>query len=103
MWEYTPPSRRELEEQTYEDFVKIEETNDKKQDSMLFNVLFIISQLGGFWTFTVFVFGLIISPIVQRIFYRDALRDIKKGLNVVLVLLKVQNSVSKSEVSSKKK
>jgi hypothetical protein len=56
-------------------------------ESIFFAPFFILSQLGGLYAILVLIFGLIISPIIHKLFLRDSLQKIyeyekKRRLNI---------------------
>jgi hypothetical protein len=71
-YEFQPSASRNLASKT------IEETNEEKDKSMIYAILYVASQMGGFYIIMMTVFGLFIIPIVRKIFLHESVNDLNE-------------------------
>jgi hypothetical protein len=56
----------------------IEETNEEKDKSMMYTILYVFSQMGGFYVILMTIFGICIIPIVRKIFLHESVNDMNE-------------------------
>jgi hypothetical protein len=101
-YEFQPSYNRNLATNT------IEETNEEKEKSILYTILYVASQMGGFYVILITLFGLFIFPIGRKIFLHESVNDLNEVEERILKQIQShsknsQHHTSKSYFGSKDK
>jgi len=95
---YVRPTRRNLENTTS----SVTETREEeKKMSIIYSIFYMMSNIGGLYLFLIFIMGTFLRPIVNKIFYIEALDEIYQANQKLIVAIVQEEELIKQKKKQK--